>query len=93
VAVLEGAALVVANDSGPMHIAAALGRPLVTPFGPTSPARTGPYRRPDSVIRLDIPCSPCFSRTCSHQSCLRWLEVPPVLELAARQMATAPTAE
>ena len=87
VALLERAAVVVANDSGPMHIAAALGRPLVTPFGPTSPVRTGPYRRMDSVIRLDIPCSPCFSRTCSHQSCLRWLEVDPVLELAERQMA------
>jgi lipopolysaccharide heptosyltransferase II len=87
VALLERAALVVANDSGPMHIAAALGRPLVTPFGPTSPVRTGPYRRMDSVIRLDIPCSPCFSRTCSHQSCLRWLEAGPVLELAEQQMA------
>jgi lipopolysaccharide heptosyltransferase I len=89
-ALLERAALVVANDSGPMHIAAALGRPLVAPFGPTSPVRTGPYRRPDSVIRLDIPCSPCFSRTCSHQSCLRWLEAGPVLELAEQQMAVSP---
>jgi lipopolysaccharide heptosyltransferase I len=87
VALLERAAVVVANDSGPMHIAAALGRPLVAPFGPTSPVRTGPYRRMDSVIRLDIPCSPCFSRTCSHQSCLRWLETAPVLELAEQQMA------
>jgi heptosyltransferase-1 len=87
VALLERADLVVANDSGPMHVAAALGRPLVAPFGPTSPARTGPYGRMDSVIRIDIPCSPCFSRTCSHQSCLRWLGIDPVLELAEQQMA------
>ena len=86
VALLERAALVVANDSGPMHVAAALGRPLVTPFGPTNPVRTGPYQRTASVIRLDIPCSPCYSRTCSHQSCLQWLDVGPVVELAERQM-------
>jgi lipopolysaccharide heptosyltransferase I len=86
VALLERAALVVANDSGPMHIAAALGRPLVTPFGPTNPVRTGPYRRMDSVVRVDIPCSPCYSRRCSHVSCLRWIETEPVLEVARRQM-------
>lgn len=86
VALLDRADLVVANDSGPMHIAAALGRPLVTLYGPTNPVRTGPYGRDDSVLRLDIPCSPCYSRRCSHQSCLRWLEIEPVLELAEKQM-------
>jgi lipopolysaccharide heptosyltransferase I len=86
VALLQRAALVVANDSGPMHIAAALGRPLVTPFGPTNPLRTGPYRRADAVIRLAMPCSPCYSRACSHQSCLQWLGVEPVLALAEAQM-------
>ena len=90
VALLDRAALVVANDSGPMHIAAALGRPLVTPFGPTNPVRTGPYRRDDTVIRLDIPCSPCYSRTCAHQSCLKWLEVDAVLAAAAAQMSERP---
>jgi lipopolysaccharide heptosyltransferase I len=89
VALLERAALVVANDSGPMHIAAALGRPLVTPFGPTNPVRTGPYRRDDAVIRLAIPCSPCYVRTCAHQSCLQWLDVEAVLTLAAEQMQQA----
>lgn len=86
VALLERAELVIANDSGPMHIAAALGKPLVTPYGPTSHIRTGPYDRLDSVIRLDIPCSPCFSRKCSHHSCMRWLEVEPVLRMAHEQM-------
>jgi lipopolysaccharide heptosyltransferase I len=87
VALLERASLVIANDSGPMHIAAALGRPLVTPFGPTNPIRTGPYQRMGSVIRLDIPCAPCYSRKCSHQSCLKWLTIEPVLDLAAKQLA------
>jgi lipopolysaccharide heptosyltransferase I len=91
-ALLERASLVVANDTGPMHLAAALGRPLVTPYGPTSPLRTGPFGRMDSVIRLDLPCSPCFSRSCNHRSCLQWLEIEPVLKLAQRQMAQYPLA-
>ncbi len=50
-ALIERADIVVTNDSGPMHLAAALGRPLVAIFGPTDPARTGPWRRPDAVVR------------------------------------------
>ena len=85
VALIAGAALVVSNDSGPMHVAAALGRPLVVPFGPTNPVRTGPYGRAASVVRLELPCSPCYSRRCSHQTCLQKLEVEAVL--AAPQTA------
>ena len=54
VALMERAELVIANDSGPMHIAAALNRPLVTVFGPTNPIRTGPFGRLDSVVRSSI---------------------------------------
>lgn len=86
-ALLAGAELVIANDSGPMHIASALGRPLVALFGPTNPVRTGPFRRDDAVLRLDIPCSPCYSRTCSHQSCLRWVTPSAVLNAAAHQLS------
>jgi len=86
VALMERAELVVANDTGPMHIAAALGRPLVSPYGPTNAIRTGPYGRMDSVIALPLPCEPCYSRSCTHRSCLTWLKTDPVLELAERQM-------
>lgn len=89
IALLERASLVVCNDSGPMHIAAALGRPLVSLFGPTNPELTGPYGRPETVVRLDIPCSPCLSRTCSHQSCLQLLQTAPVASLAAAQLRSA----
>jgi heptosyltransferase-1 len=92
VAVLERASLVVAPDTGPMHIAAALGRPLVTVFGPTDPGRTGPYGRPDSVVRLDIPCSPCLSRRCVHHTCLRSLGIGPILAAAAAELGRAGTA-
>jgi heptosyltransferase I len=90
-ALLERAALVIANDTGPMHIAAALGRPLVTMYGPTSPIQTGPYQRMESVVQLDIPCSPCFSRSCSHLSCMKWLTIEPVLRLAEQQLGKAPS--
>jgi heptosyltransferase I len=78
-ALIERAALVISNDSGPMHIAAALGKPLISLFGPTNPIRTGPYKREASVVRLDVPCSPCYSRKCLHQTCLKWLTVDSVL--------------
>lgn len=73
-ALIERADAVVSNDSGPMHIAAALNRPMVALFGPTDPIRTGPWQMGDRVIRLDLACSPCLSRRCSHQSCLRHLD-------------------
>jgi heptosyltransferase-2 len=55
------------NDTGPMHVAAALGTPVVVPFGSTSPELTGPGLPGDSRHRLlksDAPCSPCFLREC-----------------------------
>jgi heptosyltransferase I len=85
-ALIERAAVVVSNDSGPMHIAAALDRPLVALFGPTNPMRTGPHNRPDAVLKLDIPCSPCYSRKCSHQSCLQWMTLDPVLSAIELQL-------
>jgi lipopolysaccharide heptosyltransferase I len=90
VAVLEKASLVIANDTGPMHIAAALGRPLVTVYGPTDPAQTGPYGRAGSVVRLDLVCAPCFSRRCVHQACLKELSIEPVLSAAAAQLQFGP---
>lgn len=87
VALIRRAELVIANDSGPMHIAAAMNKPLITPFGPTNPIRTGPYQRLDSVIRADIPCSPCYSKKCSHVSCMKLLEAEPVLIQIAAQSA------
>lgn len=79
-ALIEGARLIICNDSGPMHLAAALRKPMVACFGPTNPIRTGPYEQMQSVLRIDIPCSPCYSRKCSHQSCLQWLKTQDVLD-------------
>ena len=90
VSVLRRSSLAVTNDSGPMHLAAALGRPLVATFGPTSPARTGPFRRGGSVVRLDVICSPCFERECAHQTCLASLSVESVLERCDAELGRSP---
>lgn len=75
--------LMVTNDTGPMHVAAALGKPLVALFGPTEPDRTGPYRRPDDVLQLELPCSPCLSDRCSYarpNECLKMISPQVVRE-------------
>jgi len=66
IAVLRLARVVVTNDSGPMHLAAAVGTPVVALFGPTDPAKTGPYGSGHIVLRSGLPCSPCVSRDCGN---------------------------
>ena len=80
VALMQRASLVVTNDSGPMHIAAALNRPLVALFGPTNPVRTGPFGHPDSVVRANLQCAPCYSRHCRQPRCLEDLPAQTVLD-------------
>lgn len=87
VALIELASLVVANDSGPMHIAAALNKPLVAVFGPTNPVRTGPYGRPECVVHAFDDCIPCYKRACGHSRCLRNLHIEPVLRAIHRQLS------
>ena len=61
--------LMICNDSGPMHIAAALGVPVVAMFGPTDPALTGPYCEKKSVFIPEIACNRCFLRYCKDSRC------------------------
>lgn len=71
--------LLVAGDTGPLHLAAACGLPTVGIFGPTSPLRNGPYGVPASVAHIPLPCSNCYGRTCSYGvECLRTLSVEEV---------------
>jgi len=58
-AVLERLDLLVTGDTGPMHLAAAVGTPIVALFGPSDPRRYGPRGGPHEVLRVDLPCSPC----------------------------------
>jgi lipopolysaccharide heptosyltransferase I len=60
------ARVLVTNDTGPMHVAAALGRPVVAVFGPTEPRRTGPFTPHSRVLQTSIPCVPCLRPKCAH---------------------------
>lgn len=70
------ARVVVANDSGPMHLAAAVGTPVVALFGPTDPGRTGPTGAPSEVIDRYVFCSPCYLKECPYgHECMREISV------------------
>jgi ADP-heptose:LPS heptosyltransferase len=89
-ALLRRAAVMVSVDSGPMHLAAAIGTPLVALFGPTAPSRTGPYGAgPRCVLQERLPCVPCLERRCRvphTRACMRSLDPQRV---AAEAMALA----
>ncbi|MFA5493693.1 MAG: lipopolysaccharide heptosyltransferase II [Porticoccaceae bacterium] len=86
------ASAVVSNDSGLMHIAAALARPLVVLYGSTSPRFTPPLARDVAVLSIPVDCGPCFQRECplGHLKCL--VDIPPQRILAALDDLLAPPA-
>ena len=74
--------LMVTNDTGPMHVAAALRKPVVALFGPTEPRRTGPYGQIEQALQLPLPCVPCMKPTCTYFKpfeCLRGISPKVVL--------------
>jgi 3-deoxy-D-manno-octulosonic-acid transferase/heptosyltransferase-1 len=76
--------LLVSTDTGSMHIAAAMGCPVVALFGPTAPWRTGPYGRNHRIIRAEMSCSPCFKKNCSHMTCMQNISVEKVFAEARK---------
>jgi heptosyltransferase-1 len=94
VALIRRATVVLSNDSGLMHVAAALGRPVISIFGPTNPVQVGPYGQPRSVVRLDLPCSPCNFRRlsqCPHShACMRDLPIDMVMDRLREILAITP---
>jgi heptosyltransferase-2 len=79
---LGQARLVLTNDSGPMHMANALGVPVAAVFGPTDPRRTGPVQPPSAVVKKDVPCWPCLYRKCPYDHrCMTAISVDEVVDV------------
>ncbi|MGB0714564.1 MAG: lipopolysaccharide heptosyltransferase II [Phycisphaerae bacterium] len=88
-ALIRHASCVVCHDSGAMHMAVAMEKPLVCIVGPTNPDRTGPYRRRADVVQKSLDCSPCYLRKLSQcgfeHACMVDLEVDRVVEAAVER--------
>jgi heptosyltransferase-2 len=80
--------VLVTNDSGIMHLAAAVGTSVVALFGSTNPSWTGPLGEDHSVVRIPVPCSPCYRRSCSYGTydCLERISVDEVLDRVGRYL-------
>jgi heptosyltransferase-1 len=89
-ALARASRLFLAADTGPLHIAGAMGTPLVSVFGPTDPARNGPWSKEDEVVRKIPACAPCHKRSCdTHQDIMKKIQVSAVLEAATRRLASS----
>lgn len=88
-AVVRRSGLLITNDTGPRHFAAALNVPVVTVFGATDPGWTETHYDRERIVRVDVPCGPCQRKTCplppgpEHHQCM--LKIPPEMVLAAAE--------
>jgi len=91
-ALLKRMDVLISNDTGPMHLAAAVGTMVIGLFGPTNPARTGPYGRRHRAICPPVPCRPCYKKECERydDSCMRLITVESVLGAAEEALDSGP---
>ena len=77
-------------DTGPMHVASAVGAPVVALFGPKDPAVYGPYFGPRAIVERPMPCRPCTRRSCDDPRCMLDLSPDELLEATDRLLASLP---
>lgn len=86
-AVVKRCHILITNDTGPMHVAAACGVPVVAVFGPTDSRTTAPYGQEQSVVRETVDCAPCLLRECPiDHRCMTRISADRVYEVAAQQL-------
>jgi heptosyltransferase I len=94
-ALIRRSAICITNDSGPMHLAVALDRSVISIFGPTDPIWIGPYGRADAVLQADLECSPCYLRRlkqCGHNhACMHNISPLAVIERAESALRSSET--
>ena len=90
-AIVARATVCITNNSGPMHLAVALDRPVVSIFGPTNSVWIGPYQRPDAVLKTDLPCAPCYFRKLrqcpNDHACMEAISTAAVIEWVEQALA------
>ncbi len=86
-ALLRGSRLVLGGDTGPIHLAHALGVPVLCLVGPTDPTRNGPYGSPHQVLHKTLPCSNCYKRFAEPRACLLNIAPHEVVERAFELLA------
>ncbi len=89
VPLMRKARLVIGGDTGPFHLACALGTPVVGIFGPTSPVRNGPWRSDDEIVARRLPCSFCYGRTCPTANECMDISVDAVFQAVIRRLEKA----
>jgi heptosyltransferase I len=90
---IRSSELMVSNDTGPMHAAAAVRTPVIALFGPTEPRRTGPYGQLDGVIQWALPCIPCMKSYCTYvkpMECLRAISADLVFSRVEQRLRAEP---
>jgi heptosyltransferase-2 len=86
-ALLERCRLLVTNDTGPMHVASAVGTPVVAIFGPTDSVATGPWGEGHVVVKKNVECSPCLKRVCpTDHRCMELITVDEVEEVVEKRL-------
>jgi len=90
VAFLGACGLFIGGDSGPLHLASALGVPVLGLYGPSDPVRNGPCHGTDQVVTASPPCGPCYRRDCTRPSCMDSILVEQVWATLVRMVERVP---